>query len=131
MNENEDRRMEDTVTLPKVEPETVVPDLSDSLPPSAPTQSVEKKKEGLNTIKIIAIVIMAISIGISAFYIFFYNPKEESSEPPIEQVENKTTVEEKTVVEDNATEANATEANETNETNETVNETIEDNETLE
>ena len=68
MNENEDRRMEDTVTLPKVEPETVVPDLSDSLPPSAPTQSVEKKKEGLNTIKIIAIVIMVVSIGISAFY---------------------------------------------------------------
>ena len=124
MNENEDRRMEDTVTLPKVEPETVVPDLSDSLPPSAPTQSVEKKKEGLNTIKIIAIVIMAVSIGISAFYIFFYNPKKEAVEPPVEQVENKTTVEEKTVVEDNVTEENET-------TNETVNETIEDNETLE
>ena len=71
---------------------------------------------------------MAVAIGISAFYIFFYNPKKEAVEPPVEQVENKTTVEENTVVEDNATEENET----TNETvNETINETIEDNETLE
>ncbi len=108
-----DNKLEDTVTLPKVEPETVVPDLSDSLPPAPPA---EKVKEGLNPIKLIAIIIMVVSIGISVFYIFFYNKKEESNEPA-EIVENTTVTEE---VEENETDENVTEENETVEDNETL-----------
>lgn len=110
-----DNKMEDTVTLPKVEPETVVPDLSDSLPPAPPA---EKVKEGLNPIKLIAIIIMVISVGISVFYIFFYNKKADTNEPA-EIVEN-TTIEEE--VEENETEENVTEENETVEENETLTE---------
>ncbi len=112
MNENEDRRMEDTVTLPKVEPETVVPDLSDTLPP---VQPVENKKEGVNPIKLIAIAIMVISLGISVFYIFFYNKKDdETIEPEVEEViENK-------AIEEEQVDENVTEENETEELNETL-----------
>ena len=69
MNDNERKQLEDTVALPKVEPETVVPDLSDSLPPAPPA---EKVKDGLNPIKLVAIAIMVISIGISVYYMLKY-----------------------------------------------------------
>ena len=116
MNDNVDEnKLEDTVTLSKVEPETVVPDVSDTQAPRVVNN--ETKSSGLNTIKIIAIFIMVVSMGISIFYMFFYNSKKEAPvETPASEVVENDTKEEETVVEED----NSTEETETEEENETL-----------